>query len=267
MRIDQIISTRIAKTPITKDTKAKAATREQLLVTSSDRNTTEDDIGEFVTPFTLEEETLDAVDTSAMGPADNGKLEAAEAVDSTTANQQITSDSSSSNVSTSHLIALAPNQANSLRFSIGCNVMFDLKTAGTDEHIQEGKAGRVTGAYINPTDHGILYEIKRDSQGGSKSKVLICKDDLAFAPGCPITYSESGSFEDFLYGKVLFCQTAATSEASSNRAANFSYTIMTFSNDQPDEFKIVKDTTPNQIRYNDTASTSNEYNCCGGSHR
>jgi hypothetical protein len=85
---------------------------------------------------------------------------------------------------------------------------------------------------------------------------LLSRDELAFAPGCFVKYSRSGPFDDgnSLRAQVLLCQAVTNQDSSSS--SRFSYTIMTFSNDQSNGFKVVKGVLSDEISYNTTSKTA-----------
>eukprot|EP00956_Cyclotella_meneghiniana_P028708 scaffold67753_cov66-Cyclotella_meneghiniana.AAC.1 len=113
-------------------------------------------------------------------------------------------------IANSNFIALTSNQANGLAFPVSCHVIFDLKLSGCDNAIVSGRMSIFAGAYINSLSHEILFEVNQ-----ATTLTFVKKDELAFAPSCPIKYSSACSFDngDCLCGKVVVCNTTSNQDA------------------------------------------------------
>jgi hypothetical protein len=109
-------------------------------------------------------------------------------------------------------------------WTIGCGVIFHLKISNADQSIQGGSKGIITGVFIDPVSHEILYEVPRDGAG---SATLLCRDELAFAPECSVKYSRSWLFDNdnSLCAQVLLCRANSNRDSSSSSSPHFSYTM------------------------------------------
>ena len=126
-----------------------------------------------------------------------------------------------------------------------------LSNAG--QSIEGCSTGIISGAFIDPVSHKILYEV---GQGHTGSTTLLGKNKQAFAQGWSVNYPQAGSSgnDNSLCAQVLFCQVESNKDSTSSPC--FSYTIMTFSNDQNDGFQVAQHVLSDEVRYNATSTTA-----------